>query len=220
MENYLGSKGASGLYQAIINLMPPHDTYIEPFLGAGGILRRKAPAQRTLVNDLNPACIDHCHDLNVETFSQDAQEFLQTIDFSSTGRTLIYCDPTYVHETRTSNNRYAHEMTDDDHQRLLALLLSLDCYVMISGYRHPIYDVLDDWYSIDVQAMTRGGVRTETIWCNFEPSEMHYHRYAGKNFTDRQRIQRKAERWASRYAAMPPGERQAVLAALLAVKVD
>lgn len=35
MDNYLGGKNGSGVYQAIINLLPPHDTYIEGFLGTG-----------------------------------------------------------------------------------------------------------------------------------------------------------------------------------------
>jgi hypothetical protein len=33
--SYLGSKAASGAYQAIIALMPPHDTYIETHVGSG-----------------------------------------------------------------------------------------------------------------------------------------------------------------------------------------
>ena len=63
--------------------------------------------------------------------------------------------------------------------------------------------------------MTRGGVRTETIWCNFEPKDIHYHTYAGKNYTERQGIQRKAERWANNFIKMSSGEQQAVLAAML-----
>jgi DNA adenine methylase len=33
--SYLGSKAASGAYQAIIAQMPAHDTYIETHLGTG-----------------------------------------------------------------------------------------------------------------------------------------------------------------------------------------
>jgi DNA adenine methylase len=44
--------------------------------------------------------------------------------------------------------------------------------------------------------------------------------YAGRNFTDRQRIKRKAESWARRYQAMPRGERLAVLAGLMAVEAE
>ena len=43
------------------------------------------------------------------------------------------------------------------------------------------------------------------------PERLHWARYAGKNFTDRQRIKRKAQSWGRRYAALPAAERLAVL---------
>ena len=42
----------------------------------------------------------------------------------------------------------------------------------------------------------------------------------GKNFTDRQRIKRKAENWGRRYAALPYPERLAVLGAMMAVEAE
>ena len=42
--SYPGGKAAPGTFQKIINLMPPHEVYIEPFLGGGAILRKKLPA--------------------------------------------------------------------------------------------------------------------------------------------------------------------------------
>ncbi len=39
--SYLGSKAASGVYQKIIAEMPPHDTYIETYLGGGVEILRK-----------------------------------------------------------------------------------------------------------------------------------------------------------------------------------
>ncbi|MET2901708.1 DNA methylase [Vibrio rotiferianus] len=107
-------------------------------------------------------------------------------------------------------------MTDDDHKRLLIMLSYLPCFVIISGYRNDIYDeYLSDWWSVDFQAMTRGGVRTETVWCNFTPGDIHYHTFAVKDATDRQRIQRKAERWAKKFEALPSAEKQAVFSALI-----
>ena len=41
---YPGGKAGAGVYQRIINQIPPHDVYIEPFLGDGAVLRRKRPA--------------------------------------------------------------------------------------------------------------------------------------------------------------------------------
>ena len=68
--------------------------------------------------------------------------------------------------------------------------------------------------------MNQAGVRTEKLWLNFTPERLFWASFAGKNFTDRQRIKRKAESWAKRYRAMPPGERLAVLAAMMAVEVE
>ena len=40
-------------------MMPPHDVYIEPFLGSGAIVRRKRPAEvMTYAYELNPKTID------------------------------------------------------------------------------------------------------------------------------------------------------------------
>jgi len=38
-STYPGGKGGSGVYQKIINLIPPHDVYIETHLGGGSIMR-------------------------------------------------------------------------------------------------------------------------------------------------------------------------------------
>ncbi len=52
------------------------------------------------------------------------------------------------------------------------------------------------------------------------PEQLFWASFAGKNFTDRQRIKRKAESWASRYQAMPAAERLAVLSAMMAVVAE
>lgn len=227
IKNYLGAKNGSGVYQAIINLMPPHDTYIEAFLGTGAVMCRKGPAARSIGLDKNQRCIDGFDSTGLvaagyvvpELICTDAINFMAEFDYAAAGKTLIYCDPPYVHSTRTSSARYEHELTDREHLDLLQLLKVVRADVIISGYRNDIYQTeLDDegWWSMDFQAMTRGGVRTETVWCNFEPGKVHYHKYAGKNHTDRQRIQRKAARWAKNFAVLPQPEQQAILAALLA----
>lgn len=56
---YDGGKGAAGVYQTLINLMPPYQTYIERFLDGGAVLLNKRPARRSIGLDLNakvPAC--------------------------------------------------------------------------------------------------------------------------------------------------------------------
>jgi hypothetical protein len=92
---------------------------------------------------------------------------------------------------------------------------------MISGYPCDLYDeTLTDWRSLEVQVMNQAGVRTEKLWFNFTPDRVHWASYAGKNFTDRQRIKRKAANWGQRYQALPPAERLAVLAAVMAVEAE
>ena len=150
----------------------------------------------------------------------DAVLYLEKFDFASAGRVLVYADPPYVAATRTAFDRhqYAHEMSDDDHRRLIATLRDLPAAVMISGYPSALYDeLLGDWRVIRFQAMTRGGPRTEELRLNFPAGEVQWATFAGPNFTRRQNIKRKAARWKRMYAAMSPGERLAVLAALLEV---
>mgnify|MGYP003657466093 CR=1 FL=1 len=169
-ESYLGAKGGSGVYQAIINVMAPHELYGELFLGTGVIFKKKAPAKYNVVID-------------------KSQTMLDKFNY---------------------------------HQRLLTAAKKHNpdkVKIIISGYSNPLYnEMLKDWWRKDFQAMTRGGVRTETIWLNYKPGDVHYHTFAGENFTDRQRIKRKAERWAKNFEALPPGERQTILAALLSVE--
>jgi len=97
--------------------------------------------------------------------------------------------------------------------------VSGDRPVILSGYPSALYDEqLGDWQPLELQVMNQAGVRTEKLWLNFIPQRLHWARFAGKNFTDRQRIKRKAQSWARRYQAMPAPERLAVLAALMAVE--
>lgn len=223
IDKYLGSKAASGAYQAIIASMPAHDIYIESHLGSGAVMLRKQPAIEQYGIEINPkiamaagiAMPDRC---NVVTGS--CINFLRDFDYG--GRSvLIYADPPYLWSTRTSNKRYEFDYSDTDHLELLVMLL--DCVargamVMLSGYPNNLYDqVLSSWSTKEFRVMTRGGVRTEKLWMSFNPDYAvpHWYDYAGSSFTDRQRIQRKAERWAKNYASMPAAEKLAVLAAML-----
>lgn len=220
MTGYLGAKTGSGVYQAIVNLIPPHDVYIEPFLGTGAIMKRKAPAARNIGVDMDKRCIDRFDVAaveNLELFCADAFAFLRAFPFDGSRRAVVYLDPPYLPETRTSHAKYKHELTTAQHVELLRLAKQLPAFILISGYESDLYnEELRTWHKFKFQAMSRGGVRTEVVWYNFEPREMHYHTYAGKNSSDRQRIQRKAERWANKIKALPPGEKQAVIAAILA----
>lgn len=220
MSSYFGSKATSGLCQPIIALMPPHDTYIETHLGGGAIMQRKPPALRNIGidRDLQALSRFQCN-YPVETIHGCAHRFLA--EFPFTGRELVYSDPPYLHHTRSSGRRYRFDYTEQDHRNLLELLRDLPCAVILSGYPSALYDeLLGDWRQLELQVMNQAGVRTEKLWFNFTPDRVHWASFAGKNFTDRQRIKRKADSWGRRYQAMPAAERLAILAALMAVEFD
>jgi hypothetical protein len=220
MGSYFGSKATSGLCQPIIAMMPPHDTYIETHLGGGAIMRRKPPALRNIAIDLDPKplTVFEC-DYPVEKIHGCAHQFLSAYAYH--GRELVYCDPPYLHHTRSSVRRYRFDYEEQNHIELLKILKGLPCSVILSGYPSTVYDeLLTDWSTLELQVMNQSGVRTEKIWFNFTPDRVHWCRYAGKNFTDRQRIKRKAQSWGKRYQALPRAERLAVLSSIMAVEAQ
>ncbi|HBR1366644.1 TPA: DNA adenine methylase [Klebsiella pneumoniae] len=225
--SYLGSKAASGVWQKIIAEMPPHETYIETHLGGGAIMLRKPAARRSIGIDIDSDAIRQFDQSliaprpDLELYNVDAVSFLSTFDYGSDGHTLIYCDPPYLPDTRTSRNRYRFEYTVEDHVKLLTCLKSLpeNVSVILSGYRSDLYDdMLSGWRTREFQAMTRGGVRTEKLWMNFQEGRAYTHAFAGKDYNDRMRIKRKAARWRNKFAGLPPAERLAILTALSEVE--
>ena len=218
--SYFGSKATAGLCQPIIAMMPPHDTYIETHLGGGAIMKRKPPALLNIAIDLDPRPLaDFECDYPVQRINGCAHQFLAEYDYQ--GSELIYSDPPYLRHTRTSGRQYRFDYEEQDHIELLQLLKTLPCQVILSGYRSALYDdLLGGWRSLELQVMNQGGVRTEKLWFNFNIDRVHWASYAGKNFTDRQRIKRKAANWRKRYQALPRAERLAVLAAMMAVEVQ
>lgn len=85
---------------------------------------------------------------------------------------LIYADPPYLLGTR-AGKQYTHEMTDEDHVKLLETLLQHPGPVILSGYQSEMYDViLKDWNKTNIKSNAEGGdIRTEVIWMNFQPIE-------------------------------------------------
>lgn len=239
---YPGGKNGAGVYQTIINLMPPHDVYIEPFLGGGAIMRQKRPALLNIGIDLDPVVIDQWQARTVDDARSgiarnddaagstvisgddrsrfqfrhgDGLAFLASYPFS--GAELVYCDPPYMHETRGRPDLYRFEMDDRHHAALLETIKALPCRVMISGYWTQRYAAaLKDWNATSFEAMTRAGrTAIEWLWFNFPaPIALHDYRYLGEDFRERERIKRKKQRWVNRLHIMPALERRALLAAI------
>ncbi|MCY4361126.1 MAG: DNA methylase [Gammaproteobacteria bacterium] len=217
---YFGSKATTGLCQPLIAMMPPHSVYIETHLGGGAIMRRKPAALRNIGIDIDGRALSafECA-YPVELVQGCCHRFLA--DFPFDGTELVYSDPPYLRSTRKSGRRYRHDYEEGDHEALLALLTGLPCAVMVSGYPSALYDErLCGWRCVSLQVMNQAGVVTEKVWFNFAPSRVHWADYAGRNFTHRQQVKRKAANWGRRYRDLPPAERLAVLAAMLAVEAE
>ncbi|MDD5359462.1 MAG: DNA adenine methylase [Sulfurovaceae bacterium] len=95
------------------------------------------------------------------------------IDAADQKDTLFYLDPPYMHETRSSvtnsQKYYRHEMTDEDHIKLLEKVLQIQGMCIISGYRTDLYmDALKDWklLTFSARASSKAGtvIREECIW--------------------------------------------------------
>lgn len=219
--SYPGGKGS--VYQKIINLIPPHQVYIEPFLGGGAVLRNKRPASCSIAIDTDASAVELTrsaideNDGNTWYFVNcNAITWLKQFRFR--GDEFIYADPPYVMSSRRQHRRlYRYELSDKDHVRLLEILIQVDCKVMISGYWSELYDrYLSGWNVKTFEAITRGGsMATEYLWLNYDdPVELHDYRYLGEDFRQRERIKRKKDRWVKRLENMDILERRAILAAI------
>lgn len=84
---------------------------------------------------------------------------------------LLYVDPPYLAETRTSTN-YRHEMPrPDQHLELAEALVDCPAAVVLSGYDSSLYgDLYRNWYRHEIRTATgqahTWSARTEVLWSN------------------------------------------------------
>lgn len=221
-KSYNGGKESDGTFQKIISIFPPHDIYIEPFLGNGAILRHKKPATTADIGiDIDTGVTEKWKVLpgsNVinadgilwlENF-QILASILKNIGLSI----LIYLDPPYPKDVRKNQkDLYRYELSEDDHNRILDVAGSLDANIIISSYPNKNYDWrLREWNSFTFQSQTRSGTATEKVWYNFEtPKILHDYRYIGRDYRERERIKGIICRNVSKIKRMPAVERNALI---------
>jgi len=104
--------------------------------------------------------------------------------------TLFYVDPPYPLSTRGNargvRQKYAQELTDDDHRRLAGVLHDLQGMVVLSGYPCDLYDVelFAGWERHERQALADGArKRTEVVWLN-PACSLALHRAQGGLFSE------------------------------------
>jgi DNA adenine methylase len=118
--------------------------------------------------------IERLRELQIENL--DFEEVIKKYDREDT---LFYLDPPYITETRKLKKGYQHEMTDEDHMRLVDVLLNIKGKAILSGYNHEIYNKLLDngWELIELGSFAKRSMKNsgdklergkELVWVNFE----------------------------------------------------
>ncbi len=106
--------------------------------------------------------------LRVQIENRPATEVVRIYDGPGT---LFYCDPPYVHISRTDKKAYGYEMTDAAHKDLAYTLKRCEGKVVLSGYRCEFMDKLyEGWRCIEAPTKMCHSVkksRREAVWVNF-----------------------------------------------------
>ena len=86
---------------------------------------------------------------------------------------FFYLDPPYVHDTRSSGTKYECEMSDEEHENFVNMLLNGKGKFLISGYAHPIYDILvkNGWNLYKYISPNSNSDRIECLWYNYDIEE-------------------------------------------------
>lgn len=125
-------------------------------------------AWRTAVDGLPEV---HDRLLDVLMLNRDALSVIREFD---NPKTVIYCDPPYLQDTRTAKKVYEHEMPYEQHEQLLDTVLNVQhAFVAISCYDSELYQQkLKGWRKVqkDIANHAAGGKEkkrmVETLYLN------------------------------------------------------
>jgi DNA adenine methylase len=105
------------------------------------------------------------------------RDALKVIEQQDDQHTLFYCDPPYLHETRSSIGEYGdNEMSEAQHLDLLNTLANIKGKFMLSGYHSRLYDAAAqqlDWkcFEREIDNKASGSKqkekRLECVWTNY-----------------------------------------------------
>lgn len=223
-DTYPGGKGQGGTLRRIINMMPPHDYYVEPFLGSGRILRAKRPAARaSFAFEVDPIMIEAWQRVKFPGLvlrSGDgiagARDCITELLRSGAdpSRIVVYFDPPYMMRTRRSQRRVYHrEWTDAEHAQFRAWIKMLPVRAIVSHLPCPEYAAdLAGWHTFTFNNKIRTGIQIEQVWSNYTPgAELHEYTYVGDNFRERERIKRQVGIIARRFDRLSPAAKAAAL---------
>ena len=111
--------------------------------------------------------------LRVEIRNMPAIEFIGKYDHANC---CFYCDPPYLHETRSTTGEYACEMSRTEHGELLDALAGIHGKFVLSGYPSDLYA---DWanrhkfHCVEIEIDNKASSaktkqkKTECLWMNY-----------------------------------------------------
>ncbi len=223
-KTYNGGKNGSGVYQSIINQIPPHRIFISGFAGNCGVLANKKMAVlANIAIDVDSEVTDGWNNIEgIQTITQSFFDFYNfTIDTLSKMKKediFIFLDPPYLLEERSGKrDLYKYEMGDPtSHKKLLTACKNIAFNICISHYPNELYDrELEGWRKVDIQGRTRNGMRTERLYMNYDtPTILHDYSFFGNTYRDREKFKKQKNNMVSKFEAMPEDVRNFIISSL------
>ena len=222
-QSYYGGQGSSGHYQRIINVIPKCDVYCEPFLGHSSVIRNLNVYPSAIIGiEKDAAVIDKWKQNKPELmhlYHADYTAILPVLTMFYGKKIVVHFDPPY--RNTSSPKKYNHDLTESDYHFLLKFILDVsgsNIDVIVSHWKDDLFDSYlcgtGNFKHYPFKTMSHRGKPIENgFYLNFDQSKIELldYSHAGKNFTDRQRIQRKTDRMYIKIMSMPAAERNLLL---------
>lgn len=134
------------------------------------------PVSRWLgnIDDNMPKAVERLQTVQIESL-----DYEKLIDKYDSENTLFYLDPPYIHDTRTAKNVYEYEMTNEQHKKLVDILLKIKGKAILSGYDNEIYNALTEngWNKVLLGKYNKSCMKAENgkkgkgeefVWVNYQ----------------------------------------------------
>ena len=198
----------NGVWQRLINEIPPHDTFVALCMGKSKVLEKIRPATHTLGVDTSAFILDLIQqtvtDRSIELHKDSCIRFLKSYRWNPDSRYVIFIDPPSLAQP-----------SDFPHMELLGLLASLqgqfpNLYFLVYHPDNPIYnEVLSGWRKVTFSQR----MGTHAIYASqpIVKGRLHDYRYVGNNWQDRDALKKAVTRWVNTFTGMVEAEREAML---------
>jgi hypothetical protein len=177
---YFGSKVR--IAPRIVEYLPPHRGYVEPYCGSLAVLFAKPPTVYECVNDLDGDLVlfwrmlrDRLPDLErvCRLTPHAREEYAQSWPITDDVDDLERARRVWVKLTQGRGGSLRTTGCEEEHRELAAALNACGATVVLSGYPGALYDDLyDGWDRVEIASGTGQNadagwqLRTEVLWCN------------------------------------------------------